>query len=196
MRIVGAIVAGGHSGRMGREKAFVAVAGRTILARSIDRVAPQVSHLVINANGDAVRFARTGLAVIADLRPAIGTPLAGIHAGLMLARDEGFDAVLTVPSDCPFLPADLVARLAGAGRPAAIAGSGGQSHFLTGLWHAALLGELEAALDGGMVRVQDWARLVRAIVVEWPTTPFDPFFNVNTPEDLAEADRLAAQLPP
>lgn len=196
MRIAGVIIAGGRSTRMGAEKALAMVAGKPILQHIVERIAPQVDALALNANGDSSRFASIGVPVIADLRGDIGTPLAGLHAGLHWASSQGFDAMLSLPSDCPFLPRDLTARL-DAGTLPAIASSGGERHVLTGLWPSSLLAALDTALgDGGMFRVKDWAALVKARSVEWTVEPFDPFLNVNTPEELAEANRIAAELPP
>ncbi|MGQ0484648.1 MAG: molybdenum cofactor guanylyltransferase MobA [Hyphomicrobiales bacterium] len=194
MNIAGVIIAGGRSSRMGGEdKAFKTIGGRTILDRVIARIGPQVDALAINANGDAGRFSSTGLAVFPDRLTAIATPLAGIHAGLTWARDNGHDLLLTVPADTPFLPRDLVARLAAP----AIAASGGQEHFIVGVWSTSLADMLERAIrDDGLVRVMDWAARVHAKAVAWPATPFDPFFNVNTPADLAEAARIAAEFDP
>lgn len=194
MRTLGVIVAGGRSSRMGREKAAETLRGRTILSRIASALAPQVDEIVINANGDEARFSASGLSVIADLRPEVGTPLAGLDTALSLGKAKGCDAVLTVPSDSPFLPADLAARLFAAGGQAAIAASGGQAHYLTGLWSPGLLGKIEQALaQPRFPRLQDWARDCGAAIVEWPSQPYDPFFNVNTPEELAEAERIAAE---
>ncbi len=194
MRTLGVIVAGGRSSRMGREKAVETLRGRTILSRIVSVLAPQLDEIVINANGDASRFSATGLSVIADVRPEVGTPLAGLHTALALGKTKGCDAVLTVPSDGPFLPGDLVARLRAAKGGAAIAASGGQAHYLTGLWPPGLLGKIERALaQPRFPRLQDWARDCEAAIVEWPSQPYDPFFNVNTPEELAEAERIAAE---
>ena len=194
MRVCAVIIAGGRSSRMGREKAFELVGGRSIIDRIIDRLAPQAATIVINANGDAGRFAGTGRPVIGDLRTGVRMPLAGLHAALAYASANGFDAVLTTPSDAPFLPADLVRRLFDANRPAAIAASAGQAHYLTGLWSPGLLQDVERALDQPRLpRLQDWTRMCDAAVVEWPAEPYDPFFNVNTPEELAQAERIAAE---
>ena len=194
MRTLGVIVAGGRSSRMGREKAVETLRGRTILSRIVSVLAPQLDEIVINANGDASRFSATGLSVIADVRPEVGTPLAGLHTALVLGKAKGCDAVLTVPSDGPFLPADLVARLRAAKEEAAIAASGGQAHYLTGLWPPGLLWKIERALaQPRFPRLQDWARDCEAAIVEWPSQPYDPFVNVNTPEELAEAERIAAE---
>lgn len=194
MRLAAVIIAGGRSSRMGREKAFETIDGITILTRIITCLRPQVSDVIINANGPATRFHDMGLAVIADLDSSVRTPLAGLHTALLHATQHELDAVLTVPSDCPFLPVDLVSRLAAAETAAAIAASGGQAHFVTGLWRPILLHHLAKALDRPRLpRLQDWARAAGAVTVEWPADPYDPFFNVNTPEDLAEANRIAAE---
>ncbi len=194
MRICAVIVAGGQSSRMGREKAMETIRGRRMIDRMAATLGSQVDSIVVNATGDTQRFLSLGLPIIADLRSDIGTPLAGVHAALDHAHANGFDAVLTAPSDAPFLPGDLVQRLADAGRSAAIAASGGQPHYLTGLWSRALLPEMELALAQPRTpRLQDWCRMCEAATVEWPTAPFDPFFNVNTPDELAEAERIAAE---
>ena len=193
MKACAVIVAGGRSSRMGREKALETIRGRTIIARIVALLKAQGLEPVINANGDVARFAGTGLPVIGDLRTDIQTPLAGLHTALNSARERGFDAALTVPSDAPFLPADLFRKLSGSGRPA-IAASGGQAHYLTGLWPVELLAALERALSAERLpRMQDWAKMCDAAIVEWPAIPYDPFFNVNTPEELAEAERIAAE---
>ena len=195
MTVAGVIIAGGRSSRMGGgEKIFAQVGDGNILGHIVDRMASQVGRLAINANGDAARFASTGLDVIADLPGDAETPLAGLRAALRWTAGNGFDSLITVPSDTPFLPRDLLARLAAAGQKAAIAASGGQDHYLTGLWAVSMNGALDNAIrEAPMFRVKDWAKLAAAAKVEWPDRPFDPFFNVNTPDDLAEARRIAAE---
>ncbi|MGB8312990.1 MAG: molybdenum cofactor guanylyltransferase MobA [Aestuariivirga sp.] len=193
MKILGAIIAGGQSRRMGvREKTFLKLAGKPILAHVIERVAPQVDQLVINANGDPARFSEFGLAVIPDVVTTLTTPLAGLHAALGFAKRAGAEMLVTVPSDTPFLPADLVKRLLENGGNAAIAASGGQEHYIAGAWKTALLDDLGAAIaKDNLFRVKDWVQRISAQVVAWPTDPFDPFFNVNTPEDLQRAEQIA-----
>ena len=194
MRTCAVIVAGGRSSRMGREKAFELIRGRSILQRIVSRLGGQVQALVLNANGDVGRFEELGRPVIGELRSDIGTPLAGLHAAMAHAKANGFGRVLTTPSDTPFLPADLVERLAAAGGQAAIAASDGQAHYLTGLWSPDLLPQLVASFEQPRIpRLQDWVRMCGAAVVEWPAEPFDPLFNVNTPEELAQAERIAAE---
>ena len=197
MRTCAVIVAGGRSSRMGREKALELFRGRSMIDWIIERLSAQVDEIVLNANGDTRRFAQLGLQVIIDLRSDVGTPLAGLHAALAFAKNNGFDAVLTTPSDVPFLPADLLQRLLAANRDAVISASGGQLHYLTGLWSPGLLPAIEDAVKQPRTpRLQDWCRACGAAVVEWSANPYDPFFNINTPEQLAEAERIAAEFNP
>lgn len=195
MNPAGVIIAGGKSSRLGGgPKCLREVGGRSILARIVSRISPQAGIVAVNTGDAAVGEAAAGLPLIPDRKRGIGTPLAGIHAALSWARDIGADRVLTVPSDTPFLPADLVERLAAAGAPAAIAASGGQPHYLTGLWPVPLLAAIEDAIERrGLFRVRDWADAAGAASVNWPVEPFDPFFNVNTVQSLAEAADLAAR---
>jgi molybdenum cofactor guanylyltransferase len=187
MRILGAIIAGGKSSRMGgQEKAFLELGGQTLISHIVQRLAPQVDEIIINANGEAARFQLTGLAVVADQIASGGTPLAGLEAVLSHATEYGFDAVISVPSDTPFLPHDFVARLSGPN--AAIAVSAGQEHYLTGFWPSSLAADLRDEItQKGLRRMQDWVRICGARKVEWDAAPFDPFFNINTREDLALA---------
>jgi molybdopterin-guanine dinucleotide biosynthesis protein A len=129
------------------------------------------------------------LRVVADESADVTTPLAGLHAALRFAAANGFDAVLSVPSDTPFLPDDLAARLGEATVPA-IAASGGRSHYLTGLWPVTLAGHLDQEMKEGLRRVQDFAASCGARVVEWPALPVDPFANINTPQEMQDALRV------
>jgi molybdenum cofactor guanylyltransferase len=195
MKILGAIIAGGKSIRMGgREKSFILLDGATLLERTLSRLRFQVDDVIINANGDAARFASTGLTVVEDVPTDIGTPLAGLHAALYYGANHGFEAVVTIPSDAPFLPLDLVERLLDGGQVtgAAIARSGGQDHYLTGIWTTAMAKPLSHLIESeGLVRVQDFVTRTKAEKVVWAAIPHDPFFNINTPEDLAEAEQIA-----
>ncbi|MFN0194711.1 MAG: molybdenum cofactor guanylyltransferase [Aestuariivirga sp.] len=196
MKMLAVIVAGGSASRLGGEtKAFIDMGGRNVLDREVKVLLGIADEVVINANLGRETFEAAGYEVIEDLLKTVRTPLAGLHRSLMYARDEGFDAVLTVPSDTPFLPGDLGARLKQAweGRAAVVA-SGNRTHFLTGLWAVKLFEILDAAIvRDGLLRVQDWVKLSNAAVVSWPDQPYDPFFNINTPDDLAEAQRIAAE---
>jgi len=182
MKVLGVIIAGGKSSRMGQEKALMAWQGRPLIAHVAKLLVPQVDALAINANGDALRFGFLGLPVFPDELRDIHTPLAGLQAALRWAANAPFDAVLTVPCDTPFLPRDLRQRLEAL--VPAIAASAGQKHYLTGLWPVALRGTLEKALGQGQRRVQDFVAASAANVVEWPVGRVDPFANINTPEDF------------
>ena len=196
MTTIGAIIAGGQSRRMGgREKAFLPLAGKPILSHVIERLEPQVDQLLINSNGDLARFAEYELAIVPDALTSLTTPLAGLHASLQFAWNAKAGMLVTVPSDIPFLPADLVARLLEhcTMKGAAIASSGGQDHYIIGTWSTELLDDLGRAIaKDNMFRVMDWAGRVSAARVEWPIHPFDPFFNVNTPEDLRNAEQIVS----
>jgi molybdopterin-guanine dinucleotide biosynthesis protein A len=196
MRIAGAIIAGGLSSRMaGQEKIFSLVGQSAILDRVIASL-NGAEQIIMNANGDPERFAGTALTVVADVLTGVTTPLSGLHASLVWAARHDFDWLLTVPADTPFLPPDLVPRLIAAAQPsgAAIATSSGQGHFIIGAWRTALNCDLEQAiLTDHLFRVKDWAARANAVKVAWPIQPYDPFFNVNTPDDLAEARRIAAE---
>jgi molybdenum cofactor guanylyltransferase len=196
----GVILAGGLARRMGGgDKALREIGGRAILARVIARLAPQCEGLALSANGDPRRFARFGLPVIADGVENHPGPLAGILAGLdwAAANCPGAQWIVSAPGDCPFPPRDLVARLHaalhGEGAELAVAASKGKSHPVIGLWSVALREPLRQALIvEGVHKVDAWTGRYRVATVEWPAEPFDPFFNANTLDDLAEAERLAA----
>jgi molybdopterin-guanine dinucleotide biosynthesis protein A len=198
--IPGVLLAGGLARRMGGgDKPMRTILGRTILERVIARLRPQCDGLLLNANGDPARFAAFGLPVIADGVPDFPGPLAGILAALdwMAAHRPEVDYVLSAAADCPFLPRDLVARLDAAREhrdaELAVAASGGQTHPVIGLWSVALRDELRHALIKEDIRKIDrWTARYSLATVSWPTTPLDPFFNANTAEDIAEAERLAA----
>ncbi len=187
MNILGAIIAGGKSTRMGSEKALMKLGSKTLILRVVDRLLPQVDDVIINANGDTKRLEFLELDIVPDIETELQTPLAGLHAALTYADEEDFDAVVTVPSDSPFLPRDLVEKLSGS--KAAIANSKGQDHYLTGFWPTTLLPQLVKTITTSN-RVQDWVKACGADKVEWVAKDHDPFFNVNTPEDLAIAKKL------
>ena len=187
MNILGAIIAGGKSKRMGAEKAFVKLGPKALIVRVIDRLIPQVEDIVINANGDTKRFEFLEFDIIPDIETEVDTPLAGIHSALTYADEEGYDAVVTVPSDSPFLPHDLVRKLAGT--KAAFANSKGQDHYLTGFWPVTLLANLHNEIHNSN-RVQDWVFKINATKVNWRADDYDPFMNINTPADMTAALKI------
>lgn len=200
---LGLVLAGGLARRMGGgDKARIRVGGATILQRVLARLKPYCRGIIINANGDPARFADTGLAVIADSVPDFVGPLAGILAGLDWAATNAPDCtfIASAPGDCPFLPKDLVPRLhqarSAAGAPLACARSGRWSHPVVGLWPLTLREDLRSALTiEGLRKIDIWTARHGVGTAEWPDTPVDPFFNVNTPEDAARAEELARQYP-
>jgi molybdenum cofactor guanylyltransferase len=159
----------------------------------ISRIGFQVEEIIINSNGDPTRFASFGKSVVADFLPDLSTPLAGLHAALHYASTHKFDAVLSVPSDTPFVPLDLVDRLAEAGQltGAAIASSGGQHHHLTGLWSSAMVKPLEQAITSrGLFRLKDLDEVFQVERADWAVDSHDPFFNINSAEDLKLAEAM------
>lgn len=199
MTTAGIILAGGLARRMGGgDKALLALAGRPLLAHVIDRLAPQVAEIAINANGDPARFASFGLPVIADTVPGFAGPLAGVLAGMRWAAARGHSHVVSAAADTPFFPPDLAARLATAkgDQPIAMAATndperGLSEHPTFALWPVDLADDLEYALtQGNMRKVIVWTSrhgCARAVFRDQDM----PFFNVNTPEDLEEAERIA-----
>jgi molybdenum cofactor guanylyltransferase len=198
---LGLVLAGGLARRMGGgDKTRIRIGGKTILERVLARLKPQCAAVILNANGDPARFADTGLPVVPDTVPDFAGPLAGILAGLdwAAAHVPAIADVASVPGDCPFLPADLVARLLAArqaaGVPLACARSGDWRHPVVGLWPVALREDLRKALvEENMHKIESWTARHGIAIGDWPATPVDPFFNVNTPADAAEAERIAAQ---
>jgi molybdopterin-guanine dinucleotide biosynthesis protein A len=199
----GLVLAGGLARRMGGgDKALIRIGDETILARALARLARQVAGIVLNANGDPARFAAFGLPVVADSVPDFAGPLAGILAGLdwVAANRPQIEWIVSVPGDCPFLPRDLVPRLhearAKESQPLACAHSGDWRHPVIGLWQVALREDLRRAITREDLRkIEVWTARYGVALADWPIDPVDPFFNVNTPEDVETATRLASSLP-
>lgn len=195
---VGLILAGGRAARMGGcDKPLIEAGGETLLARVVARLNGQCDAVLLNANGDAARFAAFGLPVLADVVEGYCGPLAGVLTGLEWLRRHAPDRawLLTAAADTPLFPLDLARRLAAAAAghnaPIAVAVSGGRTHPVFGLWSAALAEELRRALTvEGERRLHAFIRRFRVATVDWPTAPYDPFFNVNTPDDAEELRRL------
>jgi len=196
---LGIILAGGLATRMGGgDKALLPLGGGTLLSSVQDRLEPQVAGIALNANGDSARF-DGALPVIADSVEGFAGPLAGVLAGLDWAATQGADWIVTAAGDTPFFPCDLVPRLMlaaeEAGAPIALAATldperGPMRQPTFGLWSVALREDLRAALEDGTRKVVVFTQAHGAAQAVWPDQPFDPFFNVNTPEDLARAETL------
>ncbi|SFR15013.1 molybdenum cofactor guanylyltransferase MobA [Poseidonocella sedimentorum] len=196
---LGVILAGGRATRMGGgDKGLLPLGGSSILGHVIGRLAPQVAELALNANGDPARFAQTGLSVLPDSIEGFAGPLAGVLAGLDWAAERGAETIVTAAADTPFFPEDLVPRLLlaaeGMAHPLALAATqeGGRQHRhpTFGLWPVALRDDLRAALRGGLRKVVLWTETHGGREALFETGAVDPFFNVNTGEDLARARAL------
>ena len=199
--IVGVLLAGGQSRRMGGgDKALRLLGGRPVLAHVVARLKLQVSAMIINANGEASRFAAFGLPVVADSIAGFAGPLAGVHAGLAWVRASrpGIEHVVTVAADTPFFPTDLVPRFLAAlnpNRPLLVARSEEGLHPVIGLWPVAMVTALEDSLKQGARQASAFVEERGATEVFFPRIEIggrliDPFFNINSPEDLAKADAL------
>ena len=181
----------------GGDKCLRSLGTETILARIVARVRPQVDMLILNAGGDRARFEAYGLPVVSDLIAGYAGPLAGVLAGMEWAARHapGCPWIASFPSDAPFLPEDLVARLLAAvereGADLACAVSLGRTHPVVGLWPVALRAALHHAMEAeGIRKIDLWTARYRLAEVDFCAEPVDPFFNVNRPQDLARAERL------
>lgn len=206
---LGIILAGGQATRMGGgDKGLLDIGGQSLLDHAIARLAPQVAGLALNANGDPARFAHLGLPVLPDSITGFPGPLAGVLAGLDWAAGKGAESVVSVAADTPFFPCDLVPRLmlaaegmahplvlaatprSASERTKSMARSGAVRHPTFGLWPVALRDDLRAALQEGLRKVVIWTERHDGREALFDD-PGEPFFNVNTPEDLARAQAMA-----
>ena len=193
------ILAGGQARRMGGgDKGLLELDGQSLLSRVIDRINPQVGQLALNANGDPVRFEVFGLPVLADTIDGFAGPLAGILAALDWAATLGVEQVVTVAADTPFFPRDLVERLLDAGSPMALAAIMDEKRGVLrqptfGLWPVNSREDLRGALTSGVRKVVQWSDQHGAVSVVFEAAAYDPFFNINTAEDLVEAETMLAR---
>ena len=194
---LGLLLAGGRSTRMrGEDKALAKLCGQPLIAYAWDRLAAQCAGIAVSVNHDPGRFAIFGAPLLPDDPPEAAGPLAGVLAGLEHARAHTQAThVVSLPVDTPFAPRDLVSKLQAARRAtgAAIgtARSARRAHHVVALWSVELAAELRAALVGrGVRRVESFTSGRKTIQVDWPVGDYDPFFNVNTPEDLARAEAI------
>ena len=193
-------MAGGLSRRMGGgDKGLLPLGGRSILAHVVERLSPQVAGLGLNANGPTERFDTFGLPVLPDSIDGFAGPLAGVLAGLDWAASKGASSIVTAAADTPFFPTDLVPRLlesaAGQAEPLVLAATpdprrGLSRHPTFGLWPVALRDDLREALEGGLRKVVLWTDKHDGRLAPFPVDRIDPFFNVNTPEDLSAAEAI------
>jgi len=201
-RIAGVIISGGQSQRWGGGDKFLAeLGGRTLLSHVAARVRSQVRMTILNANGKTAQYRGLDMAVVPDAVRGDRGPLAGVLTGFDWVRENlpGVPWVLTVPSDAPFLPPDLATRLMAAveaeGADLACAASAGRTHPVIGLWPVALCDRLRhGLLVEDERKIDAWTAAYRVAQVEWPTDSVDPFFNVNTRDDLARAEQLLGKM--
>jgi len=200
-RLPGVILAGGRARRMGGgDKSLLELGGQSVLAHVIKRLSPQIGALALNANGDPARFAGFSLPVLTDPVPDFAGPLAGILAALTWADGLGAEQVITVAADTPFFPTDFVRHLqstaARENTPITLAAVADADRGMLrqptfGLWSVDLRHDLARALDDGTRKIVAWAGRHGAASATFDAQKFDPFFNINTPDDLAQAHILA-----
>lgn len=199
--VLGVILAGGLARRMGGgDKGLRQLGGQPLLDRVIARLGPQVGALALNANGDPARFADYDLPVLSDSVADYPGPLAGVLAGLDWAAELGADHIVTAAADTPFFPRDLVVRLwqaRGASGLALAATTALDGKLLRqptfGLWPVSLREDLRGALAEGLRKIVLWTDQHDAGVARFDLQPFDPFFNINTPDDIDLAETMMAQ---
>jgi molybdopterin-guanine dinucleotide biosynthesis protein A len=184
------VLAGGEGSRIGGGKPLVMLGENTRVERALERARAWSNRTVVSLRS-ADQAGQLGLPWIADA-PGIDGPLAGLASALEWARGQGANGLLTIPCDMPFLPDELPQRLvAGIGEMgAAIAASGGNLHPVCGLWRTAALVEVPTYCASGKRSLRGFARHIGFAEVEWPATARDPFFNINSPADLAAAEAL------
>jgi len=183
------VLAGGAARRMGGgDKPLLLLHGRPILAHVLATLRPGAPAIAISANGDPARFAAFACPVLTDGPFAGQGPLAGLLAGLDWAAGLGAAALLSVPGDTPYIPAGLAAALS---PEPSVAASVGRAHHLVGLWPVGARHALRILLQSpGPRRVEAFAMSLGARHVDFPSVPCDPFLNINTPDDLAAAERM------
>lgn len=183
------ILAGGEGRRIGGEKPLRILGGKSLLGRAIELAEQWSDHIAV-AIRDQAQLGDSGLAYVLDA-PNIEGPLAGLVAGLRFGREQG-ETVLTLPADMPFLPPDLPEKLRAeiGTADAAIASSSGHLHPVCGLWRASTLDAAPDYVASGRRSLRGFAEAVGFVAVDWPAEPLDPFFNINSPDDLERAERL------
>lgn len=188
MKVLGLILAGGQSRRMGgKDKAFIRLKDKPLIDYALARLAPQVAQILINSNAEQKVFASCDVPIIADSITGFLGPLAGIHAGLTWAKTHDFSHMVSISVDAPFFPHDLVKRLCAEGKDFACAHSNGRAQPVFGLWPAHCLEALEAFLQQGGRKVDAFTASFDLAKPNWPP---EFFFNINTPTDLQDAEKM------
>ena len=198
MNALGVILAGGQAQRMGGiDKGRLKIGDASILEIIIKCLNFQLDKIVLNANGDLTRFSDLEIDVIPDTIKGYVGPLAGILSGLRFAEQNGFSSILTVASDTPFFPVDLLSKLSNVSpqQSALISIAATKQkdklirHPTFGLWSVSLADDLEKNIHAGLRKIVLWADKHSAKTILFPSSEYDPFFNINTQGDLEEAQR-------
>lgn len=190
------ILAGGQGRRLGgSEKALVEINGQRLIDRLLERIRPQCPTLAISLRSLKPWADQYGMPILVDRPTAECGPLGGICAALNWAQslDPEPDWVVTVPVDLPFLPPTLIQKLTASKTDICIATSGDQTHYTVAAWRPKLVEPLEQALRSGAVAVKDFQSQCSSVAIEWPVEDIDPFFNVNTPENIEQAELYARE---
>ena len=204
MNIAGVVLAGGASSRMGgKDKTLIQLGGQQLIKRVADRLDPQVAALAVNSNSDAELLPNLGIPVISDRWPERRGPLAGILAGMNWACSQGFSHIVTVAGDTPFFPTTLVSDLAGTlvGSRSSLVlaaslddGHRVRRHPTFGIWSCFLASDLASSLERGLRKIVIWSDRHSKQVTCFEAQGFDPFFNINTPEQLEVARTMLAEI--
>jgi molybdopterin-guanine dinucleotide biosynthesis protein A len=183
------ILAGGEGTRIGGDKPLLTLGGERLIDRAVQQ-ARQWSKVAAVAVRDPRQVEGCRIEVIRDRKDVEG-PLGGLASGLNFARERECQLLLTIPADMPFLPKDLLERLAGAlsGYRCSLASSGGHVHPVCGLWSVSAADQLDSYVETGRRSLRGFGEQIGCATVQWPTAPLDPFFNINSPDELAEAER-------
>ena len=201
---IGVILAGGQASRMGMDKTggdkgLLLLEGTSLLSRVVQRLQPQVGALVLNANGDPARFSSFELPVISDSVEGYAGPLAGVLAGMDWAFERGHTHIVTAAADTPFFPSNLVEKLHQAQeeqkKPIALAATPHPAKGLLrqptfGLWPVDLREDLRRALNDGIRKIVQWTDRHGTALASFEFEENDPFFNVNTPQDMLRAQEI------
>ena len=195
-KIIPLILIGGKSQRMGGGiKSFIKLNNKDIFSRILERITPQIEKIIINCNIKEKKLTNYGLPIIQDIKKGYLGPLAGIHTAMnwININEPKIEWLVTLPGDTPFIPFDLISRFKeklSSKSKIIIAQSANKNHPIIGLWHISLYKSLDEELTKGVRKIMSWAELHPIEYINFPISKFDPFFNINTKEDIKTALRI------